>query len=264
MRTQPNRWPIAATIAGSDSGGGAGIQADLKTFFALKVHGVSAITALTAQNPKGVFGVHPVPRRFVEMQLEAIWNELPPVAAKTGMLYSKKVVKAVADFCGQHALKNLVVDPVMVSTSGARLLSMDAVRAYKNRLFPLAKLITPNVEEAEVLLKKKIVEPEDLRSAARLLHGEFGTAVLLKGGHLKGVKQAIDIFFDGKNEILLEAPFVSGISTHGTGCTYSALITGFLAHGKSLVDSVIASKPLITQAIRNSVKAGRHDVLRQG
>ena len=254
--------PCALTIAGSDSGGGAGIQADLKTFAALKVHGTSAITCLTAQNPKGVLGVQPATPEFVTLQLKAVFAELPPHAIKTGMLFSAEIIDAVAAFLRTQRIKcPLIVDPVMVATSGALLLEKSAIKALCTRLLPLADLVTPNIPEAEVLADTSIREPEDLRSAARELHSRFGCAVLLKGGHLEGAKEALDIFYDGKTELLLRAPFVRGVSTHGTGCTYSAAVAAYCAQGKPLVEAVGLAKGYITRAIANSAGARSHSVL---
>ncbi len=258
--TKPERLPCALTIAGSDSGGGAGIQADLKTFAALRVHGTSAVTCLTAQNPAAVIGIQPCSPAMLRKQLEAIFAELSPRAAKTGMLYSAALITSVCRFL--HPLRlPLVVDPVMVSTRGARLLKPGAIAALRSQLLPLASLVTPNLDEAEILAARKLRSVEDLREAARLLHGSFGCAALVKGGHLRGLKEAVDIFYDGKNELLLTAPFIRGISTHGTGCTYSAAITGYLAQGLSLPVAVQRAKEFITCAIATSQRTGRHSVL---
>lgn len=253
-------WPAALTIAGSDSGGGAGAQTDLKTFAALGVHGASALTCLTAQNPKRVLSIHAAPARFVREQIEAVFEELPPKAIKTGMLYSREIIAAVAD-----ALKGgkppLVVDPVMISTSGARLLKPAALGALQDRLFPLASLVTPNLDEASALAEMTIETVEDCRAAARLLQSRYGCAFLVKGGHLKGGVEAVDIFQDGREECLLAAPFVRGVSTHGTGCLYSAAITGYLALGAKLGLAVQLGKNFVTQSIAHSIRVGRHDVL---
>lgn len=252
--------PIALTIAGSDSGGGAGIQADLKTFASLQTHGVSAITCLTAQNPRGVLGVHACTPRMVRIQLEAVFAELPPKAAKTGMLFSAPIIEAVVEFFGTQRMCPLVVDPVMVATSGAPLLKPSALRLIKTKLLPLACLITPNLDEASLLTGKQLRSITDLGDAAKGLHERYGCAVLVKGGHLRG-SQAVDIFFDGKTEALLSAPFVKGVSTHGTGCTYSAAITACLAKGQPLQKAVGTAKEFITNAIRRSHMAGNHNVL---
>jgi hydroxymethylpyrimidine/phosphomethylpyrimidine kinase len=261
MSKRPSSLPLALTIAGSDSGGGAGIQADLKTFAALGVHGTSAITCLTAQNPAGVIGIQAATPAIVRAQLEAVFAELPPAAVKTGMLFSTAIVRVVAEFMRAGKRPPLVVDPVMVATSGAVLLKPAAIRALTEELLPLATLLTPNLHEAELLLGRKLVSVEDLRSAAAELHARFGCAVLAKGGHLPGLREAVDIFRDDREELLLAAPFVRGVGTHGTGCTYSAAVTAGLARGLSLRAAVIESKEFITRAIAGSRRVGRHWVL---
>lgn len=257
--------PVALTIAGSDSGGGAGIQADLKTFAALGVHGTSAIACLTAQNPKSVLGVEPCSPKMLRQQIEAVFEELKPAAVKTGMLFSPKNIAVVAGFFQNSKLKTknlkLVVDPVMVSTSGARLLQPAAEKLLKEKLLPLATLVTPNLDEAEILASAKISSPEQMRAAAQKIHARYGCAVLLKGGHLKNSHEAIDIFFDGETELLLSAPFVKGVSTHGTGCTYSAAICAALALGHALPAAVEIGKNFISDAIASSYKIGRHFAL---
>jgi hydroxymethylpyrimidine/phosphomethylpyrimidine kinase len=265
MRIERKKLPVALTIAGSDSGGGAGIQADLKTFAALGVHGVSAIACLTAQNPNRVLGVESCSPKMLRQQIEAVFAELKPAAVKTGMLFSAENIFIVTDFFRNSKLKTknlkLVVDPVMVSTSGARLLQPAAEKILREKLLPLAALVTPNLDEAEILADQKNSSPEDLRSAARKIHSRFGCAVLVKGGHLKNSREAIDIFFDGETELLLSAPFVKGVSTHGTGCTYSAAICAALALGHDLPHAVIIGKNFITQAISGSYKIGDHFAL---
>ena len=258
---QRTHLPIALTIAGSDSGGGAGIQADLKTFASLGVHGTCAITCITAQNPEGVRGIQACRPEIVRQQMEAVFAELPPAAVKTGMLYSTEIIRAVAAFFKSGSRPALVVDPVMVATSGARLLKPSAIDLLKRELLPLATLVTPNLDEAEILVGEKLRSVEDLRAAARVLHGRFGCAALVKGGHLRGLKEAVDIFYDGKEELLLSAPFVRGVSTHGTGCTYSAAVAGWLARGCSLTQAVEQAKEYITQAIAGSRVAAGHSVL---
>jgi hydroxymethylpyrimidine/phosphomethylpyrimidine kinase len=259
--------PVALTIAGSDSGGGAGIQADLKTFAALGVHGTSAIACLTAQNPKRVLAVEPCSPKMLRQQIEAVFEELNPAAVKTGMLFTAENILTVARFFQnrQSAIGNrqLVVDPVMVSTSGARLLKPDAEKTLKEKLLPLAALVTPNLDEAEILAEQKIRSPEQMRAAAREIHSRYGCAVLLKGGHLKNFSVAIDVFFDGETELLLSAPFVRGVSTHGTGCTYSAAICAALALGHALPHAVEIGKNFITAAIAKSYKIGTRFALDQ-
>lgn len=253
--------PVALTVAGSDSGGGAGIQADLKTFAAFGVHGTSAITCLTAQNPAAVLAVQPATPRFVRQQLEAVFTELPPAAVKTGMLWSAPIIRAVAKFLKQQRRAPLVVDPVLAATSGAKLIKADALRALKHELLPLATLVTPNLGEAEILLGRRLVSPEDLRGAARALHARFGCAVLVKGGHLRGAREAADFFCDGRMELLFTAPFVKGVATHGTGCACSAAVTACLALGHDLPCSVRLAKEFVTRAIARHSRAGRHTVL---
>jgi len=253
--------PVALTIAGSDSGGGAGIQADLKTFAALRVHGTSAITCITAQNPKGVYGIQACSAEIVRHQIEAVFDELRPAAVKTGMLYSAPIIRMVAESLRRHRGVPLVVDPVMVSTSGAQLLKPAAVQALCAELLPLAAVTTPNLDEAEILVGEKLSSVPDLRAAARELHRRFGCAALVKGGHLRGLREAVDIFYDGRQELLLSTPFVRGVSTHGTGCTYSAAIAGYLARGSALPKAVERAKEYITQAIARSQTAAGHSIL---
>jgi hydroxymethylpyrimidine/phosphomethylpyrimidine kinase len=256
--------PVALTIAGSDSGGGAGIQADLKTFAALGVHGTSAIACLTAQNPKHVLAIEVCLPKMLRQQIEAVFAELKPAAVKTGMLFSAKNISVVADFFRKVAVRpHLVVDPVMVSTSGAKLLEPAAVKILREQLLPLATLVTPNLDEAEILAGLKISSAEVMREAARTIHSCFGCAVLLKGGHLKNTRTATDIYFDGKTELLLSAPFVKGVRTHGTGCTYSAAICAALALGHDLPQAVTIGKDFITTAIANSYRIKNHFALGQ-
>jgi hydroxymethylpyrimidine/phosphomethylpyrimidine kinase len=255
------RASIALTVAGSDSGGGAGIQADLKTFAALGLHGTSAITCLTAQNPAGVRAIQACRPEIVLHQMEAIFEELPPRAAKTGMLYSASIIRTVATAFRARPDLPLVVDPVMVATSGARLLHPSAVRALQEELLPCATLVTPNLDEASILIGEPVTTVEAARAAARSIQQRYGCAVLVKGGHLEGLREALDFFYDGRQEWLLSAPRVARISTHGTGCTYSAAIAGYLALGCKLGPSVQRAKEYITQAIAQSVRIHRHTAL---
>jgi hydroxymethylpyrimidine/phosphomethylpyrimidine kinase len=255
------KLPVALTVAGSDSGGGAGIQADLKTFASVGVHGTSALTCITAQNPLRVKAVHACTPSMVRRQLESIFEELPPVAAKTGMLYSAPIIKTVAEFFSSTPRVSLVVDPVMVATSGARLLQAKARRSLCDNLLPLATLVTPNLAEAQILAESSLRSLEDARTAARQLRERYGCAVLLKGGHLKKTNHAIDVFYDGKKELLLRGPFVKGVRLHGAGCTLSAAITGYLALGYSLIDAVQKGKDYITEAILQRSFSGRYTLL---
>jgi len=258
---KPKSIPVALTIAGSDSGGGAGIQADLKTFAALGVHGASALTCITAQNPRRVLAIQACRPEMVRGQIEAVLEELPPAAVKTGMLYSAEIIRVVAEFFKNQRRIPLVVDPVMISTNGSQLLKASAVKILQESLLPLATVVTPNLDEAAVLAGRNLKSPEDLRWAAKKIHEKFGCAALVKGGHLRNSKEAVDIFFDGANELLLTAPFVKGMHTHGTGCTYSAAISGFLARDYALPEAVARAKEFISQAIAQSLSAGRHSVL---
>jgi hydroxymethylpyrimidine/phosphomethylpyrimidine kinase len=261
MVRKRQQLPVALTIAGSDSGGGAGIQADLKTFAALGVHGTSAVTCLTAQNPKRVMGVHACRPPMVRRQLEAVFAELRPAAAKTGMLYSAEIIHVVAEFFRRKGSPPLVVDPVMTATSGTQLLRSKAVQILQQELLPLAAVVTPNVDEAAVLARRPLRSVEDLRAAAREICHRFHCAALVKGGHLRGLREAVDIFYDGQMELLLTAPFIRGLRLHGTGCAYSAAITAFLARGHALPTAVTKAKEHITQAIAGAHLANGHAIL---
>lgn len=258
-----SQLPIALTIAGSDSGGGAGIQADLKTFTALGCHGTTAITCITAQNPEQVIGIQPVRADIVRGQIEAVFAELPPRAVKTGMLFSTEIINVVAACFAKGKHPPLVVDPVMVATSGAVLLKPSAIRALKERLLPLAALITPNLDEAQLLLGRKLRSLEDLLDAAEELHATFGCAALVKGGHLRLGNEAVDALFDGNHFTVLKARRIPGVSTHGTGCTYSAAIAAHLARGEKLPQAVALAKRFITRTIARSYFAGKHPSLNQ-
>jgi hydroxymethylpyrimidine/phosphomethylpyrimidine kinase len=252
--------PVALTVAGSDSGGGAGIQADLKTFAALGTHGATVITCLTAQNPGEVLAIEPCSAKIVREQLAAV-SVLRPAAAKTGMLFNAAIIREVASYFSELKPFPLVVDPVMMSTSGARLIDERAVKVFQRELFPLAAVVTPNVQEAEALTGLQLTEPEDLRKAARAIHEKFGCAALVKGGHLATEDIALDLFWDGKAELLLEAPRARNVATHGTGCTYAAAITAFLARGHSLPEAVAGAKDYITRAIHGTVNIGEFQAL---
>jgi hydroxymethylpyrimidine/phosphomethylpyrimidine kinase len=252
--------PSVLTVAGSDSGGGAGVQADLKTFAALGVHGLSAITCLTAQNPDAVLGVQPATPASLRLQLEAILNGFQPAAAKTGMLFSRSLIEATADFFRANRRISLVVDPVMIATSGARLLNRSAHSTYARHLLPLATIITPNAPEAAALTGAPVTTIEAQRKAARILADRFSCAVVVKGGHVRGA-EAADVFYDGREELLLVSPFLRGIKTHGTGCTFSAAIAAGLANGNDLSAAVISAKHWVTRFIAQSRRSGRHDIL---
>ena len=244
----------ALTIAGSDSGAGAGIQADLKTFAALGVYGTSAITAITAQNTVGVTEVLALSPKLVGAQIDAVIGDIGAHAVKTGMLANSAIIDMVAKKIGEHRLKNIVVDPVMVATSGDLLIKKSAVHALRTKLIPLATVVTPNIPEAEELTDMKLRSSEETREAARQIIKMGARTVVIKGGHLKG--PAIDLFYDGKKFIGLTAPRIRTKNTHGTGCTLSAAIAAYLAKGESLERAVALAKKFITQAIRSSFSIG--------
>jgi hydroxymethylpyrimidine/phosphomethylpyrimidine kinase len=247
--------PRALTIAGSDSGGGAGIQADLKTFSALGVFGMTAITAVTVQNTKGVSRFEELSPALVAEQIHAVAGDIGVDAAKTGMLASTGIVEAVAEAVEELRLPNLVVDPVFVSKHGHPLLADDAVGALGRLLLPLATLVTPNLPEAAGLAGFDVDAREDMRRAAEAILRLGPRAVLVKGGHLEG-DRAADLFVDGDVEEWIEAERIDMPHTHGTGCTLSAAITAHLARGTSLADAVRAGKAFVTEAIRHALPLG--------
>jgi hydroxymethylpyrimidine/phosphomethylpyrimidine kinase len=242
------------TIAGSDSGGGAGIQADLKTFQALGVYGASTLTAVTAQNTVGVRAVHEIPTDIIAAQIDAVVEDIGVDAAKTGMLSSAEIIATVAERIRHWRLDRLVVDPVMVAKSGDRLLREDAVQALVRDLLPLAAVLTPNLPEAEVLVGRQLESDEDIRQAARDILDLGPRAVVMKGGHRQG--DATDVFFDGHSFHTFSAPRIETPNTHGTGCTFSAAITAGLARGMDVLDAVGAAKHYLTEAIRHSQPLG--------
>jgi hydroxymethylpyrimidine/phosphomethylpyrimidine kinase len=249
------RRPRAMTIAGSDSGGGAGIQADLKTFMALGVYGTSAITAITAQNTVGVRAVHEIPVGVIADQIDAIVEDIGVDAVKTGMLSSVGIIATVAERVRHWQLDRLVVDPVMVAKSGDRLLREDAVEALVRELLPLAMVLTPNLPEAEVLVGRSLETEDEIRQAARDIVDMGPRAVVMKGGHRPG--DAIDILFDGHRFHTFASERFATPNTHGTGCTFSAAIAAGLASGMGLVDAVGLAKRYLTEAIRHAAPLGR-------
>jgi hydroxymethylpyrimidine/phosphomethylpyrimidine kinase len=248
--------PLALTIAGSDSGGGAGIQADLKTFLALGCHGMSAVTAVTAQNTVAVTGIHEVPPEFVIQQIDAVATDIGVDAAKTGMLASSALVEAAAKGVESNGIERLVVDPVFVSKHRDRLLAEDAVAALKERLLPLALVVTPNLYEAEGLVGAEVTSRDEMMEAARALHAMGPRSVLVKGGHLHS-ERAVDVFFDGRDMLELDGPRFDTDDTHGTGCALSAAIAARLAHGDDLVAAVRAAKEFVSGAIEHSIRIGK-------
>jgi hydroxymethylpyrimidine/phosphomethylpyrimidine kinase len=246
---------VALTIAGSDSGGGAGIQADLRTFAAHGLHGASAITAVTAQNTVAVVDYVALEPRMVVAQIDAVASDIPVAAVKTGMLANRAIVEAVADAVARLRLPHLVVDPVMVAKSGDRLLDSAAEAAYRERLFPLAEVVTPNLAEAESLLARPVRTLEAMKQATRDLHALGPRSVLVKGGHLEG--DPVDVFFDGQRMEELRAPRIQTRNTHGTGCTLSAAIAARLALGHELLEAVRGAKAYLTEALRGAYTLGR-------
>lgn len=252
--------PVVLTIAGSDSGGGAGIQADLKTISALGGFGTSALTCVTAQNPDAVTGIAALDPAMVALQIRAVCSSFPVGAAKTGMLYSAEIIHAVAAADVQEGIAVLVVDPVMVATSGARLLLDDAVAALCEALIPQARVITPNLHEAEILCGHAIRTVEELRGAAREIGQRFDVACVAKGGHLPG-REVVDVLYDSGEEHLFHGPRLLTASSHGAGCSFSAALATLLARGELLPQAVEGAKRYVAEALRTAVSVGRHHPL---
>jgi len=252
--------PVSLTIAGSDSGGGAGIQADLKTFAALGVFGASAITCVTAQNPSSVSGVTSLEPDMVARQIKAVCDSFPIGAAKTGMLFSADIIRTVAMADVRQGIPVLVVDPVMVAASGARLLQDDAVEVMCDELLPQARVITPNLHEAEILAGHPISSEEELRSTAREIGDRFDVACVVKGGHLAS-EEVVDVLYDEGEEFVFTAPRVDAVESHGAGCAFSAAITAYLARGELLSEAVNKAKEYVREALRQAHHAGRHHPL---
>lgn len=247
--------PRALTIAGSDSGGGAGIQADLKTFQMLEVFGMSALTAITVQNTKGVTGIYDIPLEGIAGQIDAVVTDIGVDAVKTGMLSQPAVIELVAAKAKQYRFPHLVVDPVMISKGGAALLAEEAKQVIRRVLLPVASVVTPNLPEAEVLTGRTITSVGDMELAARLIVEEYGAgAAVVKGGHRDG--PPVDVLYDGERVLLLEGVRYETRHTHGTGCTFSAAIASCLARGDSLEEAVRTAKAFITCAIRDELGLG--------
>ena len=237
----------ALTIAGSDSSGGAGIQADLKTMLMNGVYGMSAITALTAQNTTGVRDILDVPPEFLREQIDAVFQDIPPDAVKIGMVSNIELIRTIGERLKFYQARHIVVDPVMVATSGSKLLKSDAVAALEEELFPIAEMITPNIPEAETLLGKRIEGEEEMISAAETLSGKYGCAVLLKGGH--AVNEANDFLFANGHGIWFQGKRIDNPNTHGTGCTLSSAIAANLAKGYELKEAVHRAKDYVSGAL---------------
>ncbi len=252
----PSTLTTALTIAGSDSGGGAGIQADLKTFQAFGVFGTTALTAITAQNTLGVQAIHPIPIDVVRAQIDSVAEDLRPSGVKSGMLATADLVHAVAEAIRSHDLGNYVMDPVMVATSGDRLLARDAEAALITELIPLASLVTPNLHEARILTDLSIDTLEDMRAAAKVLMEMGAGAALVKGGHLGG-GEVIDLFWDGVREVTWRRTRLDTPHTHGTGCTLSAAATAGLARGLPLPEAVDQAVDFVVRAIGTAPGLGQ-------
>ena len=249
------RPPTVMTIAGSDSGGGAGIQADLKTLSALGVFGTSTLTAITAQNTLGVTAVHEIPTDIIAAQIDAVVSDIGADAVKTGMLSSVPIVATVAEAIRRHGITNLVVDPVMVAKSGDRLLREEAIAAVCEDLLPLARVVTPNIPEAEDLTGMAIEDDADVRRAAQSIVGMGARCVVIKGGHRDG--PPTDLLFDGDRFMEFTTERIPSTNTHGTGCTFASAVAAGLAHGLDVPAAVGQAKEYVTEAIRSSYPIGQ-------
>ncbi len=246
--------PIVMTIAGSDSGGGAGIQADLKTFAALGVYGTSVITSITAQNTVSVTDLFNMPKSIISSQIDAIMTDIGSDVVKTGMLANTEIIEIVSEKLTEFTFPIVVVDPVMVATSGDRLISEDAIDILRKMLIPLATVITPNIPEAEALTERRILTLDDARNAAKDLVAMGAKSAVVKGGHMEG--PSTDMVYDGKEFRAYTSKRISSTSTHGTGCTLASAIAAKLAHGYSIRDSVSQAKRYVTASIRNAFPIG--------
>ncbi|MEK5269361.1 bifunctional hydroxymethylpyrimidine kinase/phosphomethylpyrimidine kinase [Aeribacillus sp. FSL K6-8394] len=246
----------ALTIAGSDSGGGAGIQADLKTFQELDVYGMSVITAVTSQNTLGVHGVYPVPIEGVISQLDAIAEDLSPDAVKTGMLFNQEIIQTVSNKVQKHGWEKIVVDPVMIAKGGHPLLEESAINALINDLIPLSFIVTPNIPEAEAITGIEIKSFDDRKEAAKKICQMGAKHVIIKGGHQPSGSEIIDLLFDGHDFYEFKGNYVNTKHTHGTGCTFSAALTAELAKGKDVIEAVKTAKEFIHLAVENALGIG--------
>jgi len=254
---EAKRVPRALTIAGSDSGGGAGIQADLKTFAALGVYGMSAVTAVTAQNTLGVTAVQDISLEVIAAQIDAVVTDIGVDVVKTGMLSNAEIIGVVASKAREHGFERLVVDPVMVAASGARLLRDDAVETLVSDLFPLATVVTPNIPEAEVLAGQGISGEGGMREAARAIAAMGPRYVVVKGGHLDASSRSVDVLFDGQEFMEFAGERIDTGSTHGTGCTFASGVAAGLAHGRSMEDAVGLAKRYVAEAMGAAFPVGR-------
>ncbi len=259
--------PTALTIAGSDCSGGAGLEADLKTFAAHKVYGMAVTTCVVAEIPQRVVSLQPITASMVRKQIACCLENMPPISVKTGMLFSASIIHAcyaeISNF--KFQISNFIVDPVMVASSGTRLLQKEAIHALKKLIAEHADLVTPNLDEAEILAERKIQTRSEMETAANIIAHRFSCSVLIKGGHLHNQKKAADFFWNGRDGFWLQSQRILNIKTHGTGCTYSAAITANLARNHSLPESIRRAKRFVTTAIRHTHRFGpwmalNHDV----
>ncbi len=250
-QNEPRTYCRVLTIAGSDSGGGAGIQADLKTIAAIGCYGMSVITALTAQNTKGVSGIHAVPTSFVAEQMSAVFSDIGADAVKIGMLYSAELIEVVAAQLQSHGAEKIVLDPVMVAQSGDKLLQDDAIESIKKHLMPLADVVTPNIPEAEVLLNCKLQSPADMQQGAKALAAYGGQSIVIKGGHL-AENESTDLLYLSKEDrfVILRGERIKTRNNHGTGCTLSSAIASYMAKGHDIEAALRKAKAYIVNAIR--------------
>jgi len=255
MAKKPD-MPVALTVAGSDSGGGAGIQADLKTFSALGVFGTTAITCVTSQSPKGVTGIQTMDPELVSKQIRTVRDAFDVGAIKTGMLFSPGIISTVAATFQELQLKNVIVDPVMLASSGAKLLKDEAIDTLKKHLLPICSLVTPNINEASVLLNQEVDSVEMMQSAAREIFDTFGCPALIKGGHLPKARQAIDIFYDGKDLHEFKKRFIQNVNPHGSGCTFASAIAAHIARGKAMIKAIELAKHFVQEAFENAIPLG--------
>jgi len=256
----PTDMPVVMTIAGSDSGGGAGIQADLKAFAAHGVHGASAVTAITAQNTLGVTAVQEIDLEVISAQIDAVVTDLEPVAVKTGMLSSPDIVRLVADKARQYEWRTLVVDPVMVASSGVRLLKDEAIETYRSELLPLATVTTPNLPEATELSGIEISAISEAKEAARKIHDLGVDFVIVKGGHMESLDESgdsMDLLFDGADFTEFGLPWLDSTNNHGTGCTFASSVTARLAKGESISDAFKGAKEFVWNAMRTAPEIGQ-------
>ena len=254
--------PAVLTVSGSDSGGGSGIQADLKTFSALGVFGATAITCVTAQNPRGVSAMQMMDAAMVAQQVRAVCEAFPVAAAKTGMLFSTEIIRAVAAEIMAQGLPVLVVDPVMATASGTRLLQADAAEAMCRELFPIARVITPNLRECEILCGRGISSVEELRRAARDICEKFDVACVAKGGDLAGGEDVVDVLFDEGEELVFKGKRIPNVETHGAGCAFSAALTAYLGKGFYLAEAVQRARHHVASALKYATELGRHRPLK--